>query len=96
MCFSQTRGGDYQNNKPTLEGSATHLMGPTNEVHVMFVEELCDHVGAKSEGDPTVILTPAQHIFVWVGPQQVAQEALVRHISRAHDPPDLFHRLEVR
>lgn len=70
-------------------------MGPTNEVHVMFVEELCDHVGAKREGDPTVILTPAQHIFVWVSPQQVTQEALVRHISGAHDPSDLLHRLEV-
>lgn len=75
--------------------SHTHLMGPTNEVHVMFVEELCDHVSAKSEGDTTVVLAPAQHIFVWVSPQQVAQEALVRHISGAHDPSDLLHRLEV-
>lgn len=70
-------------------------MGPTNKVHVVFVEELGDHVGAKGEGDPAVVLTPAQHILVRVGPQQVAEEALVRHISGAHDPSDLLHRLEV-
>lgn len=61
----------------------------------MFVEELCDHVGAKSEGDATVVLPPAEHIFIWVGPQQVAQQALVGHIGGPHDPPDLLHRLEV-
>lgn len=71
------------------------LMGPTNEVHVMFVEELCDHVSTKSEGDATVVLAPAQHILVWVGPQQVAEEALVGHVSGAHDPSHLLHRLEV-
>lgn len=70
-------------------------MGPTNEVHVVFVEELCDHVGAKSEGDTAVVLSPAQHVFVRVGPQQVAEEALVRHVSGAHDPSDLLHRLEI-
>lgn len=73
----------------------TDLMGPTNEVHVVFVKELGDHVGAKGEGDATVVLSPAQHIFVWVGPQQVAEEALVRHVSGAHDPSHLLHRLEV-
>lgn len=70
-------------------------MGPANEVHVMFVEELCDHVSTKREGDATVVLTPAEHIFIWVGPQQVAQQALVGHISGPHDPADLLHRLEV-
>lgn len=70
-------------------------MGPTNEVHIVFVEELGDHVCAKSEGDAAVVLTPAQHILVRVSPQQVAEEALVRHISGAHDPSHLLHRLEV-
>lgn len=70
-------------------------MGPANEVHVVFVEELCDHVSAKSEGDAAVVLPPAEHIFIWVGPQQVAQQALVGHIGGPHHPPDLLHRLEV-
>lgn len=70
-------------------------MGPANQVHVVFVEELGDHVGAKSEGDAAVVLAPAQHVFIWVGPQQVAQQALVGHVGGAHDPSDLLHRLEV-
>lgn len=70
-------------------------MGSTNEVHVMFVEELCHHICTKSEGDTAVVLTPAQHIFIGVCPQQVAQEALVRNISGTHDPSHLLHGLEV-
>lgn len=66
-------------------------MSSTNEVHVVFVEELCDHIGAKSEGDPTVVLTPTQHILVGIGPEQIAEEALVRHVSGAHDPSHLLH-----
>lgn len=85
-----------EENKPYFRWRlCTHLMSPTNKVHVMFVEELCDHIGTKSEGDATVVLAPAQHVFVWVGPQQVAQEALVRDVSGAHDPSDLLHGLEV-
>lgn len=70
-------------------------MGPADQVHVVFVEELCDHVGAKSEGDAAVVLTPAEHVFVRVGPQQVAQQALVGHVGGPHDPSDLLHGLEV-
>ncbi|TNN51677.1 hypothetical protein EYF80_038089 [Liparis tanakae] len=71
-------------------------MGPTNEVHVVFVEEFGDHVGAEGEGHAAVVLAPAEHVLVRVGPQQVAQEALVGHVRGAHDPPDLLHGLEVR
>lgn len=71
-------------------------MGPTDEVHVVFVEEFCDHVGAKGEGDAAVVLAPAEHVLIRVGPQQIAQQPLVGHVSGAHDPPHLLHRLEVR
>lgn len=71
-------------------------MGPTDEVHVVFVKELCDHVCAESEGDTTVVLAPPQHVFVWIGPQQVTQQALVGHVGGTHDPPDLLHGLEIR
>lgn len=49
-------------------------MGPADEVQIVTVEELADHVGSKSEGDAAVVLSPALHVFVRVGPQQVAQE----------------------
>lgn len=61
----------------------------------MFVKELCDHISAKSERDTAVVLAPAQHVLVRVGPQQVTEEALIRHVSGTHDPSDLLHRLEV-
>lgn len=73
----------------------TDLMGSTNEIHVMFVEKLCDHICTESEGDTTVVLAPAQHILIRVSPQKIAEEALVRYISGAHDPSNLLHRLEV-
>lgn len=71
-------------------------MGSTNQVHVVFVEKLGDDVCAEGERDATVVLPPAQHILIRVGPQQVAQEALIRHISGAHDPSHLLHGLKVR
>lgn len=71
-------------------------MGPTDEVHVVFVKELGDHVCTESEGDTAVVFAPSQHVFVRVGPQQVAQQALVGHVGGTHDPPHLLHGLEVR
>ncbi|KAF3850650.1 hypothetical protein F7725_012422 [Dissostichus mawsoni] len=47
------------------------------------------------EGDAPVVLPPAQDIFIGVGPQQVAQQTLVRHVRRAHDASDLLHGLQV-
>lgn len=56
-------------------------MCPADEVQVMAVEELADHVGPKSEGDPSVIFPPALYILVWVGPQQIAQQAWNRKLG---------------
>lgn len=70
-------------------------MGSTDEVHVMFVEELCDNVSTESERDAAVVLAPAQDILVRVSPEQITQEALIGNISGAHHPPHLFHGLEV-
>lgn len=47
----------------------------------MAVEELADHVSPKSEGDPSVIFPPALYILVWVGPQQIAQQAWNRKLG---------------
>lgn len=50
-------------------------MRPTDQVQVVTVEELADHIGTKGEGDSSIILPPALHVFVWIRPQQVAQQA---------------------
>lgn len=72
-----------------------HLMGSAYQIQVVFVQELGHHFGSESERDSPVILSPAQHIFVRIGPQEVTQQALVWHIGGAHDPADLLHGLEV-
>ena len=54
---------------------AWYLVSPTDEVQVVAVEELADHVGAEGEGDAAVVLPPALHVLVRVRPQQVTQQA---------------------
>ena len=71
-------------------------MGSAYEVHVVFVEELGDDLGAEGETDAPVVFTPAHGVLVWIRPEQVAEEALVGHIRGAHDAADLLHRLQVR
>ena len=67
-------------------------MGSADEVQVVPVEELADNVGPEREGDPAVVLSPALHVLVGVGPQQVAQQACqgrtaVTSQLRQHDHP---------
>uniref|UniRef100_A0A1I8JA28 TOG domain-containing protein n=1 Tax=Macrostomum lignano TaxID=282301 RepID=A0A1I8JA28_9PLAT len=62
-----------------------HLMGPADEVQIVLVQELGHHLGAEAHG-----------LLVRVGPQQVAQQTLVRHVRGPHDAPDLLHGLQVR
>ena len=52
-----------------------HLVRSADEVQVVAVEELADHVGAEGEGDAAVVLAPALHVLVRVRPQQVTQQA---------------------
>ena len=63
-----------------------YLVGPADEVEVVFVKELGDHLCPEGEGDAAVVLPPPHRVLVGVGPQQVAQQALVRNIRRSHDP----------
>lgn len=50
-----------------------YLVCPAYQVHVMFVQKLGHHVCPEGEGDAAVVFAPAQHIFVWISPQQVTQ-----------------------
>lgn len=50
-------------------------MGSADEVQIVAVEELADHIRSEGEGDAAVVLSPALDVFVRVGPQQVAQQA---------------------
>lgn len=71
-------------------------MGSADQIHVVLVEEFGNDFRTKGERDTPVILTPAHRVLVRIGPEEVAQEALVRNVCRSHDPPNLLHGLEVR
>jgi len=49
-----------------LNCSSNYLVGSADEVQVMAVKELTDHICSKGEGDPTVILSPALYILIWI------------------------------
>lgn len=82
ILFAEPRGDHY-------------LMGTTDQIQVVLVQEFGYDLGAKGKRHPPVVLPPAQHILVWIRPQQVAQQALVGHVSGAHDASDLLHGLKV-
>lgn len=86
----------HTDNVMTLHSSyIAYLVGPTYEVHVMFVEELGHNIRPKGERDTTVILSPAHDIFIWVSPEQITQQTLVRDVCGPHHTSDLLHRLQV-
>lgn len=74
----------------------SHLMGTTDQIQVVLVQEFGHHLRAEGKRYAPVVLPPAQNILVWIRPEQITQQALVRDISRAHDAPDLLHGLKVR
>lgn len=76
-------------------GRWSYLVGAADQIQVVLVQELGYHFGAEGKGDAPVVLPPAQNVLVRVGPQQVAQQALVRHVSGTHDASDLLHGLKV-
>lgn len=73
-----------------------NLMGTADQVHVVFLQETRDDIGAKRETDTSVVLAPTSDILVGVGPQQIAEQAAVRNlcnsialvnIARCRQPP---------
>lgn len=50
------------------------LVRSADEVQVVAVEELADHVGPEGEGHAAVVLSPALNVLIRVRPQQVTQQ----------------------
>jgi len=59
-------------------------------------EDAGDLVGAEGEGDAAVVVAPAGAVAVGVGPEEVAEEALVGDVDGALDVPDPGEAVEVR
>ena len=71
-------------------------MRAADEVEVVLGQELGDLVGAEGEGDAAVIVAPSGALAVGVGPEEVAEEALVGDVDGALDVPDPGEAVEVR
>lgn len=56
-------------------------MSTANEIKVVLVQELSDHISSKSVGHATVILTPPSNLPVWIRPQEITKQSLVRHVN---------------
>ena len=74
----------------------SNLVGPADEVEVVFVEEVGDPVWSEGVGDAAVIVGPTSDVSIRVGPQEIAQEALIGDVDGPLDGPDLIERVEVR
>lgn len=81
-----TKQGDELTFGEELVAVFDHLMGTTDEVHVVFLQEAGNHVRAEGETDASIVFTPASDVFVGVGPKKIAKEAAVRdlHVVSAH------------
>ena len=56
------------------------LVGATDEIHVVFLQEARYNVGTKGEGYATVVFTPARNVFIRIRPQQIAEKTTIRNL----------------
>lgn len=75
-----TKQGDELAFGKELVAIFDHLMGTTDEVHVVFLQEARNHIRTKGEADASIVFAPASDVFVGVGPKEIAKEAAVRDL----------------
>eukprot|EP00312_Isochrysidales_sp_CCMP1244_P017090 CAMPEP_0202741702 /NCGR_PEP_ID=MMETSP1388-20130828/4496_1 /ASSEMBLY_ACC=CAM_ASM_000864 /TAXON_ID=37098 /ORGANISM="Isochrysis sp, Strain CCMP1244" /LENGTH=340 /DNA_ID=CAMNT_0049408555 /DNA_START=129 /DNA_END=1150 /DNA_ORIENTATION=- len=73
-----------------------HLVRAHDQVEVVPLEEGVHAVGSKRVRDTAVVLSPARHVDVRVGPEQVAEQARVWHLERPLQRRDVARRDKVR
>ena len=67
------------------------LMRSAHEVEVVLLEEFGHHIAAERERHTSIVLTPAFDVLVRIAPQQIANDARIRHVSGARDASNLVH-----
>jgi hypothetical protein len=73
-----------------------YLMRTANQVNIVLLIESRYDFLTESKGDTTVVFTPPLNILIGIGPEEVAQEASVRDVSRSHNSLDLLERAKLR
>lgn len=72
------------------------LVGTTDEIHVVLLQESRHHIGPKGKRDTSVVLTPAGNVLVGIRPEQVAKQTTIGNISGPHDASNLLHGVQIR
>ena len=71
-------------------------MGAADQIYIVVLEEVRHHVSAEDEAHSSLVFRPARHALLRVGPQQVAEQALVGHLQRPDQLEYLFKVVELR
>jgi len=70
-------------------------MCPDDEVHVVLLEETAHHIWPEDERYATIVLCPTCNILVWIGPEEIANQSRVRHVSRANQTTNLIEIVDL-
>ena len=54
-------------------------MGSADQIELVATVELFDNIMSKHVTDTSVVISPALDLVVWVGPQQITEQTLIRH-----------------
>lgn len=73
-----------------------HLVGPANEIEIVFLQELGNLIRAEGVRDAPVVLAPASYVGVRIRPKEVTQETLVGDVDRPFYGFDLVEAVHVR
>ena len=66
-------------------------MGSADKVDIVLLEELLDDGLTEGVGNASIVLTPARLTLLGVGPEQVAEESILRNLSWACYLLELCH-----
>ena len=80
--------------EPVLEAVHDKLMGASHEVQVVEVVELSRHLGAEEPAGTTGRNSPGVDVL-GVGPHEIAEGTLVRHLHAAVNEADLVEGLDL-
>jgi hypothetical protein len=75
-----TKQGDKLSLREEFVSIFYDLMGSTDKIHVMLLEEARYDVWTECEGDASVVFAPARDILVRVGPEEIAEETTVGNL----------------
>jgi hypothetical protein len=70
-------------------------MSSTDQIEVMFVEELLELLSAKDIAAASLILLPISDIFIRVIPKQISHESFIRNVRglcKLRDVGEILHR----